>query len=147
MIFTINTENNISAFASAKDIDNPETTQQFKTIKELNKLAIDWPSGRLVEIWNSLPGVQPVKKFRSRETAISRIWTAIQGLGATLPALAPAVPPVKASAKKVPPPTTSPLWPVKVHGKQSSSRCWKSPMVRPWPRSWRPLVGSPIAVP
>ena len=100
MLFTINTENNISAFASAKDIDNPETTQQFKTIKELNKLAIDWPSGRLVEIWNSLPGVQPVKKFRSRETAISRIWTAIQGLGATLPAPAPAVPPVKASATK-----------------------------------------------
>ena len=104
MIFTINTENNISAFASAKDIDNPETIQQFKTLKELNKFAIDWPSGRLVEIWNSLPGVQPVKKFRSRDTAISRIWTAIQGLGATIPppppAQTPAVATVTASAKK-----------------------------------------------
>ena len=58
MLFTINLENNISAFASAKDIENPETIQQFKTIKELTRLAIDWPSGRLIEIWNSLPGVQ-----------------------------------------------------------------------------------------
>ena len=82
MIFTINQENNISAFATAKDVENPEATQQFKSAKELGKLAIDWPTERLVEIWNSLPGVQPVKKFRSRETAISRIWTAIQGLGA-----------------------------------------------------------------
>ena len=41
-----------------------------------------------------------MKKFRSRETAISRIWTAIQGLGATLPAPAPAVQPEKAGATK-----------------------------------------------
>ena len=97
MIFTINAENNISAFATAKDVENLEATQQFKSAKELGKLAIDWPTERLIEIWNSLPGVQPVKKFRSRETAISRIWTAIQGLGATL---APQ-PPAKARVKPV----------------------------------------------
>ena len=97
MIFTINAENNISAFATAKDVENPEATQQFKSAKELGKLAIDWPTERLIEIWNSLPGVQPVKKFRSRETAISRIWTAIQGLGAIV---APQ-PPAKARVKPV----------------------------------------------
>ena len=37
MIFTINAENNISAFATAKDIENPEATQQFKSAKELGK--------------------------------------------------------------------------------------------------------------
>ena len=83
MIFTIDIEHNISAFAAAKDIENPAATQ-FKSVKELNKLAADWPTDRLIEIWNSLPGVVPVKKFRSRETAISRTWAAIQGLGATV---------------------------------------------------------------
>ena len=41
MIFTIDPENNISAFAAAKDIENPEA-KQFKSVKELNKLAADW---------------------------------------------------------------------------------------------------------
>ena len=100
MIFTINAENNISAFASAKEIENPETLQQFKSLKEFNKLAVDWPTERMIDIWNTLPGVQPVKKFRSRETAISRIWTAIQGLGTTLPAQAPAKPPTKPAGKQ-----------------------------------------------
>ena len=100
MIFTINPDNNISAFAAAKDIENPEAMQQFKSVKELGKLATDWPTDRLIEIWNSLPGVQPVKKFRSRETAISRIWTAIQGLGATVAPQTPNAPPARPAAKK-----------------------------------------------
>ena len=36
---------------------------------------------RLIEIWNSLPGVIPVKKFANRKIATERIWKAIQGLG------------------------------------------------------------------
>ena len=47
MIFTINPENNITAFASVKDVESNESTQQFKTLKELNKLANDWPTERL----------------------------------------------------------------------------------------------------
>ena len=99
MIFTIDPENNISAFAAAKDIENPAATQ-FKSAKELNKLAADWPTDRLIEIWNSLPGVVPVKKFRSRETAISRIWAAIQGLGATVAPPADTKTPDKLTGKK-----------------------------------------------
>ena len=38
-------------------------------------------AGRLIEIWNSLPGAAPVKKFMDRKTAVSRIWKAIQSLG------------------------------------------------------------------
>jgi hypothetical protein len=33
-----------------------------------------WPAERLVAIWNSLPGVTPVKKFKDRTTAGTRIW-------------------------------------------------------------------------
>lgn len=100
MIFTINLENNITAFASVKDVKSNESAQQFKSLKELNKLANNWPTERLIEIWNSLAGVQPVKKFRSRETAVNRIWAAIQGLGATLAPQAPTEATVKAVARK-----------------------------------------------
>jgi hypothetical protein len=37
---------------------------------------------RLTDIWNSLPGVKPVKKLTTRNVAVGRIWKAIQGLGA-----------------------------------------------------------------
>jgi len=33
-----------------------------------------------VDLWNSLPGATPVKKFTDRKTAIARIWKAIQSL-------------------------------------------------------------------
>ena len=33
---------------------------------------------RLVEIWNRLPGVEPVGRFTDRKTAIRRIWRALQ---------------------------------------------------------------------
>ena len=39
-----------------------------------------WPASRLVEIWNSVPGFTPVKKFTDRKTALARIWKAIQNL-------------------------------------------------------------------
>jgi hypothetical protein len=52
----------------------------------LAKLAADWPASRLVDIWNSLPGETPVKKFKDRATAVSRIWRAIQSLGKPAPA-------------------------------------------------------------
>ena len=46
---------------------------------------------RLVEIWNSIPGVTAVSKFTNRKVASERIWKAIQGLGATAPKSEPAV--------------------------------------------------------
>ena len=80
MIFTIDPENNITATASGDAI--PENTQQFGSQKELSKLAADWQAERLVEIWNGLPGVKPVKKFTTRAVATGRIWKAIQNLRA-----------------------------------------------------------------
>ena len=46
------------------------TTTPFDTFasqKELAELAAAWPAERLVAIWNSLPGVTPVKRFKERE--------------------------------------------------------------------------------
>ena len=80
--FTIDAENNITIFASEKQAKASEATglEAFTTKDELTKLAGAWPGGRLVEIWNSLPGATPVKKFTDRKTAIARIWKAIQSL-------------------------------------------------------------------
>src|SRR3990170_6883116 len=80
--FTIDSEHNITIFASYKEAKTSDATDAviFTTEEELAKLATDWPIARLVEIWNSLTGVTPVKKFTDRKTAIARIWKAIQSL-------------------------------------------------------------------
>jgi hypothetical protein len=83
MTFTIDAENNISAFATpdeaAAATQNP--FDPFASEKELAELAKAWPAERLVAIWNSLPGVAPVKSFKSAQAAASRIWKQIQSLG------------------------------------------------------------------
>jgi hypothetical protein len=79
--FTIDTENNITVFASLKQIEgHGEGTEIFSSTEELAALATKWPGARLVEIWNSLPGVQCVERFTSRQVAVTRIWRAIQHL-------------------------------------------------------------------
>jgi len=77
-IFTIDQDNNITAFASAKKADSNPETERFRSMKELAKVARKWPASRFIEIWNSLPGVSSVRKFTSRQVAIDRIWKAIQ---------------------------------------------------------------------
>ena len=37
---------------------------------------------RLVELWNLLPEVKPLRRFTDRATAVRRIWEAVQVLGA-----------------------------------------------------------------
>ena len=50
----------------------------FASEQELQELASAWPMKRLIEIWNHLPGVEPVTRFTDRKTAIRRIWRALQ---------------------------------------------------------------------
>jgi hypothetical protein len=79
--FTIDSENNITVFVSLKEIQrSDEGTETFTNQEEFAALSDKWAGGRLVEIWNSLPGVQSVKRFTSRQVAIGRIWKAIQHL-------------------------------------------------------------------
>jgi hypothetical protein len=82
-IFTIDNENNISVFATPEEAAAVTTTpfDSFASQQELADLAAQWPADRLLAIWNSLPGVTPVKKFTDRKTAISRVWARIQVLG------------------------------------------------------------------
>ena len=63
-----------------------EAQMTFKTECELAGVTSEWPSKRLVEIWNQLPGVTAVRKFTDRKSAVSRIWKGVQALE---PAVAP----------------------------------------------------------
>jgi len=97
--FTIDTDNNISAFATQEEAAAAITTayEFFTTEKELTQLAAAWPAERLVAIWNSLPGVKPVKTFKTTKAAAGKIWDAIQGLA---PAAKPVVDTAKPKANK-----------------------------------------------
>ncbi len=85
-IFTIENEtNNIMVHATIQEAEAVTNAKPFRNESGLKKLAADWPATRLVDIWNSLPGAIPVKKFKDRQTAVSRIWKALQSLGQAAP--------------------------------------------------------------
>jgi hypothetical protein len=81
--FTIDADNNITAFATPELAASAVAAgaQGFSSQQELAELAAVWPAERLVEIWNSLTGVKPLKSFKNAKAAISRIWASIQPLG------------------------------------------------------------------
>jgi hypothetical protein len=85
MIFTIDEQNNITAFGSAEEAATTTATpfDSFSSEQEIAELAKAWPAERLVAIWNSLPGATPLKKFKDCTTAATRIWKRIQDLGET----------------------------------------------------------------
>ena len=65
--FVIDSGNNIAAFDAGQQVSETEGSARFKSSDELGKLAEAWPAARLVEIWNSLPGVKPVQRFRDQQ--------------------------------------------------------------------------------
>ena len=79
--FTIDTDNNITVYASRKAA-RETGLGVFASEEQLAEL-IGADNKRLVEIWNSLPGVKAVTKFANRKVAAERIWKAIQSLGET----------------------------------------------------------------
>jgi hypothetical protein len=83
--FTIDEQNNITAFDTQEEAGATTTTpfDSFASQQELAELAAGWPTERLVAIWNSLPGVKPVRSFKTAKAAAGRIWEQIQSLGET----------------------------------------------------------------
>jgi hypothetical protein len=104
--FTIDNQNNLIPHPSADDAAGTPGGEGFTTAAELSQLAANWPAARLVEIWNNLPAAAPVKRFTDRQTAVTRIWKAIQTIPclttraeATAAAQEPHVPPAEGSLK------------------------------------------------
>jgi hypothetical protein len=117
--FTIENEtNNITLHATAQEAESVANAENFRNEAGLAKLAANWPTARLVEIWNSLPGETPVKKFKDRATAVSRIWKAIQRLGQTIEDVVTA--PVE--------PQTAHVAPDKAPAKTKATRTKKAPV-------------------
>src|SRR3954467_12072156 len=74
--FYIDATNGVSLVTP--DFPNHTNSVFFSSERELSLRLAPWPVFRLVQIWNRLPQVTPVRKFTDRRTAIRRIWRAIQ---------------------------------------------------------------------
>jgi Protein of unknown function (DUF3489) len=116
--FVIETDDNITAFETPEQAQDVLALggQAFISEKELGELAAEWPTARLVEIWNSFAGVapftdlKPVSKFENRQKGVKRIWQAVQTLAPAAPQGATGTPeaaaleqeasPVKKAAKR-----------------------------------------------
>jgi len=76
-IFTIDTENNVTAYTSPDEAAKADANlPRFSSEAELAKLAADWPTSRLIDLWNSIPGNSNLTKLGPK--AAARIWKALQ---------------------------------------------------------------------
>ena len=50
---------------------------EFKTKAALTEWAKDQTLAEIAAYYNGLPGVKPVKKFESRDVAVTRVWAAL----------------------------------------------------------------------
>ena len=78
IIFTINEDNNITAFAGTEEAAQAgdATATAFDSPAALAKISAEWPLSRFVDIWNSLPGNTAVKKFA---TSLAQLLSAQKG--------------------------------------------------------------------
>ena len=78
--FVIDATNNAKAYPSGGAARKSRDGIPFATEGALRSLSAEWPVSRLVAVWNRLPGARPVRKFTNRETALRRLWKALQEL-------------------------------------------------------------------
>jgi hypothetical protein len=78
MLFQVTAEGHIGVRDEAASAEGNAPDDTFASEPELHALASAWPMKRLIEIWNRLPGVEPVSRFTDRKTAIRRLWRALQ---------------------------------------------------------------------
>lgn len=101
--FTINAEGNITAFASREAVEAnlpPGGAFVFTSGAGLQTWLKQFPAAATVEVWNSITGVKPVRKFKDRATAVNRIWSAIQSLEPAAPQTAHVAPEETPAKKK-----------------------------------------------
>jgi hypothetical protein len=137
--FTIENEsNNITAHTTAQEAEALLNADRFRNEAGLAKLVADWPAARLVEIYNSLPGVSPVKKFTDRKTAASRIWKAIQSLRRALPKEASAQTEAQPDATATPvAPQTADVAPTEASTDRKTTRAIRAPKAAIQPKGTR----------
>ena len=97
--YTIDAENSITAHASKQEAGEG---QSFSSQQELASLVAEWPVDRLVKVWNGIPGLTLIKKFKDQKSAVSRTWKAIQSLDGGSPAETPVPAKTAATAGRKP---------------------------------------------
>src|SRR6202035_4898996 len=70
----------------------------FTSQQELAELIAQWPADRLLSTYNSLPGVQPLKRLQDPKRAAGKIWQRMGQIGSVDPESAPRANP-KAATK------------------------------------------------
>ena len=75
-VFVITTDNQVQRLE--RETAAPEGAQPVHSEQELAAVAEQWPTARLVEVWNGLTGVKPVRRFTDRQTGVRRLWAAMQ---------------------------------------------------------------------
>jgi hypothetical protein len=73
---------------------------EFKTKAALTEWANDQTMAEIAACYNGLPGVKPVKKFESRDVAVTRIWSVLSPESGDKPKMArkPKAAPKKATS-------------------------------------------------
>jgi len=79
-VFVVDSQNTIHISPSPKAAGRQVGAIHFESEAALAAVAQDWSASRLVAVWNKLPGVKSVRKFRNRQTAVRRIWAQLQAL-------------------------------------------------------------------
>jgi hypothetical protein len=81
-IFTIHADHRVTVYGSRVEAEasGVSAANMFESEEQLAHLVGNWPGARLVEVWNGLPGVRPVRRFTNRKMAAERIWRAVQSL-------------------------------------------------------------------
>jgi len=74
--FVLESDKNITAFPSRKAavVSGNPIFSNLEEMANVFRLAKITP----LEIWNTLPGVTPVKKFTDRATGMARIWKQLE---------------------------------------------------------------------
>jgi hypothetical protein len=132
--YTIDAENSITAHASKQEAGEG---QSFSSPRELASLVAEWPADRLIEVWNGVPGLTPVKKFKDQKSAVSRIWKAIQSLDGGSLAGTPA--PSTTAA------TAAPKRPNEAKAGTKSSKKTKNSTKHPAAKKHKPAAPKPAA--
>src|SRR5436190_23920437 len=98
--FATDDQNHITIQGEGADLI-PGLTR-FRSQQELEALTAQWPTSKLVDLWNGIPGSTPVKKFTNRSIAIRRIWTMLERKIRPEPTSPATKPKVAKSNKKAP---------------------------------------------
>jgi hypothetical protein len=74
-MYVITAENKIATVPASQE--PAAGAVHFETEQELARAVSNWPAHRLLEVWNGLDEVTPVRRFTNRSTAVRRIWQAV----------------------------------------------------------------------